>query len=1082
MVTVKKRDGSVQEFTPEKLLAALLPSCEGLAGVDARQLLEDCKDAVYDGVTTDELDRALVNAAKARVHLHYNYSKVAARLFRIALHKQVGLGRDATRAGYGEVFKAGLTKLVAAGRLCGETVARYNLGRMAAAIRPERDDLFWFMGLKTLEDGYLLKLDGKVVELPQAFFMRVAMGLAKNEAEGDREVVALRFYETMSNLRAMPSTPTLFNSATPRSQLSSCFLGSISDSIHGIYGGIHQQAMLSKYAGGLGVDFSQVRAAGAHIRGTSGKSSGIVPFMKLFNDTLNAVDQGGRRRGSGAVYLQTWHLDIEDFLAVRKNVGDERLRCHNTNTALWHPDLFFKRVQEQGDWTLLCPSECPELNELDNAAFEAAYVAREADFDAGRVRGRRLKALDLWRDILKSMRETGHPWVTLKDPSNFRYADRHAGIVRSSNLCCVWGGDRVVTQHGIVRVDELAALNADGGDNIVAGRSQLRRASAMVMTIPNTEVVKVRTKQGYEHTVTPDHPLWVVDEGWREAKDLKRGDRVELQSATDALWGSLRDASARLAEDGFVNPRETVPDSVWRGDREVVSAYLASLFRQCFICALDPDGILVSVEAFSRDLLAGAQVLLANFGLHSRLTPRDSAFRLSVVVGSQACARALAEAASFVVDGDSRALPAVRPDRLRSAEVEAVEPAGRADTYCLMVDADDRAWTCNGLITKNTEIIRHSVATEYLDEFTPANLDEQENAVCNIHNINPLAHLRTSPDGEVSIDWDELAHTTRTVVRALDNVIDANFYPTRAAEQSNKRYRPVAFGQMGWADLLAALGIVFDSAEAAELADRLNEFLAYHAALASIDLARERGRYPRYEGSLWSKGVLPIDTFEELFVKRRAPEDRPPVRPTLDWDVVRRGLAEHGIRNGSLLAVPPTATVASVCGVSDGVDPLPGVVFVKSTMRGEFTYVIRSFVDRCERLGLWGDELARKLVAANGDPALVPEVPRLLRDLYKTAFQVDQKANVLVNAVRQAWVDQAISFNIYADTNSLKELSGYYLEAYRRGLKSTYYLHSRAASEIEHSIQAAASPPPAEVAGAAPATCRIDNPGCEACQ
>jgi ribonucleoside-diphosphate reductase alpha chain len=617
----------------------------------------------------------------------------------------------------------------------------------------------------------LLHEDNQRFELPQMFWMRVAMGLSINEI--DREARAIEFYDVLSSFDFVSSTPTLFNSGTKRPQLSSCFLTTVGDDLSSIYEAIRENAMLSKFSGGLGNDWTPVRALNAHIKGTNGKSQGVVPFLKVVNDTAVAVNQGGKRKGAVCCYLESWHLDIEEFLELRKNTGDDRRRTHDMNTANWIPDLFMARVLKDEQWTLFSPEEVPELHDLFGAEFKSAYEAYETLADEGKIKAfKRIPAVSLWRKMLSMLFETGHPWITFKDPCNTRSPQQHMGVVHSSNLC--------------------------------------------------TE------------------------------------------------------------------------------------------------------------------------------------------------------------------------------------------------------------------ITLNTS--------------------DTETAVCNLGSVNLIAHLK---DGE--LDLTKLERTCRIAMRMLDNVIDINYYSVPKARNSNMRHRPVGLGIMGFQDALITLRIPYSSRQAVEFADTTQEAVSYYAILSSSKLAAERGSYPTYKGSLWDRGILPIDSLKLLEEARRATvghsEDVFDVNldQKLDWNVVRDSIKEHGIRNSNCLAIAPTATIANIAGVSPSIEPTFQNLYVKSNLSGEFTVINAYLVRDLKERGLWDEVMVHDLKYFDGSVIAIERIPQDLKALYATAFEIDSRWLVECASRRQKWIDQAQSLNLYMSEPSGRKLDDLYKMAWRKALKTTYYLRTTSATYAEKS-------------------------------
>ena len=804
-------------------------ACSGLgADVKAAPILAETMRNLYDGVPMDEVYKASILAARTLIEKDPDYTYATARLLLHTIVKEV-LGREVAPADMGPAYADYFPQFIQRGveaELLDERLQQFDLARLGAALKAERDQQFDYLGLQTLYDRYFLHVKKTRIELPQAFFMRVAMGLSLNEV--DREARAIEFYEVLSSFDFMSSTPTLFNSGTLRSQLSSCYLTTVPDDLDGIYESIKENALLSKFAGGLGNDWTRVRALGSHIKGTNGESQGVVPFLKVVNDTAVAVNQGGKRKGAVCTYLESWHLDIEEFLELRKNTGDDRRRTHDMNTANWIPDLFMRRVMEKGTWTLFSPNNVPDLHDLFGADFEKAYVAYEEKAARGDLKpSRTVQASDLWRKMLTMLFETGHPWITFKDACNVRSPQQHAGVVHSSNLC--------------------------------------------------TE------------------------------------------------------------------------------------------------------------------------------------------------------------------------------------------------------------------ITLNTS--------------------DTETAVCNLGSINLLQHLK---DG--AVDHDKLKKTITTAMRMLDNVIDINYYAVKKARDSNLRHRPVGLGLMGFQDALYALRTPYASQEAVEFADQSMEAICYYAYWASSELARERGKYTSYRGSLWDQGILPFDTLDMLAEARGGyvEVDR---SSTLDWDALRKKIATDGMRNSNCVAIAPTATISNIIGVDASIEPCFGNLSVKSNLSGEFTVINGALVHDLKRLGLWDDVMVMDLKHFDGSLRPIDRVPQDIKALYSTAFEVETTWLVEAAARRQKWIDQAQSLNIYMAGASGKKLDDTYKLAWLRGLKTTYYLRTQSATHAEKStvaagrmnavssgsesahaqagkstynaLDAAAAAAQAQAAEL-PATdikfCAIDDPGCEACQ
>jgi ribonucleoside-diphosphate reductase alpha chain len=798
-LSVKLKDGSLEPLDTQRLQTIINEACKGLESVSAERVYDETMKNLFDGVASKDVSPTAVMSARGLIDREPEYSQVAARLLLDELRAESlnFIGDGAPSATFAEMserycaYFGNYLKRASELELLDTELLKFDLEKLGRALKPERDQQFTYLGLQTLYDRYFIHFDDVRFELPQAFYMRVAMGLAINEVQ--REERAIEFYHLLSSFDFMSSTPTLFNSGTLRPQLSSCYLTTVPDDLDGIFSAIKDDAMLSKFAGGLGNDWTRVRGMGSHIKGTNGKSQGVVPFLKVANDTAVAVNQGGKRKGAMCAYLETWHLDIEDFLDLRKNTGEERRRTHDMNTANWIPDLFMKRVAEEGQWTLFSPCETPDLHDLYGAAFEAAYVVHEERADRGEVKSfRRLKAVDLWRKMLGMLFETGHPWITFKDPCNIRSPQQHTGVVHSSNLC--------------------------------------------------TE------------------------------------------------------------------------------------------------------------------------------------------------------------------------------------------------------------------ITLNTS--------------------DAEIAVCNLGSVNLPQHV-----DENGLNLEKLERTINTAMRMLDNVIDYNYYSVPQARTSNLRHRPVGLGVMGFQDALYKQHIPYASEDAIEFADESMEAVSYYAIQASTHLAEERGTYSSYQGSLWSQGVLPIDSVARLR-EVRGDYLQQDDSSRMNWDSLRERVMNIGMRNSNTMAIAPTATISNICGVSQSIEPIYQNLFVKSNLSGEFTVINSYLVDDLKQQGLWDDVMVNDLKYYDGSVQSIDRVPDDLKAIYSTAFEVDSRWLVEAGSRRQKWIDQGQSLNLYMAEPSGKKLDNLYKLAWVRGLKTTYYLRSLGATAVEKSATAASE----ATIESEPKVCSILDPDCEACQ
>lgn len=844
-ISVVKRSGKTEPFSIEKIRKTLeYVAKDAGAVIDIEAIAQQCTQDVYDGMKTSDIAQALIMTTRAFIERDPAYSKMTSRLLAHKVYKETA-GQHVDFTKLDDVYRATFIKNIrtlSGLKKLDERMVSFDLEYLSTVLKPERDDFFLFLGMQTLADRYFLNHPEtkQVLETPQAFWMRVAMGLALNETRGLRDETAVRFYELLSSLRFVPSTPTLFHAGTSHPQLSSCYLTTVMDSLDHIFKSLSDNAQLSKWSGGLGNDWTNLRGTGSRIKGTGVDSQGVIPFLKVANDTTAAINRSGRRRGATCAYLETWHYDIEDFLELRKNTGDERRRTHDMDTANWIPDLFMKRVRDDKDWSLFSPDEVPDLHHIYGKKFETQYENYERLAEEGKIRlHRKVKARDLWKKMLGMLFETGHPWITWKDPCNVRSPQDHVGVVHSSNLC--------------------------------------------------TE------------------------------------------------------------------------------------------------------------------------------------------------------------------------------------------------------------------ITLNTS--------------------EEETAVCNLGSVNLARHIKNG-----KLDLELLKETVTIAMRMLDNVIDVNFYPTVEAQRSNMRHRPVGLGIMGFQDALYLLDINFASEACVKFADESMEAVSYYAILGSTELAKERDVYESYEGSKWSRGILPLDTVD-LLEQERGERIDVSRSTTLDWSIVRAAIKKHGMRNSNCLAIAPTATISNISGCTPSIEPIYKNLYVKANQFGDFIVINTALVDDLKKLNMWDDSMLKKLKYFDGNIAAIEEVPANLREKYKETFDIEPQWLIRAAAARGKWIDQSQSLNIFYKGSSGKEINDMYMYAWEMGIKTTYYLRTLAASQVEKSTvstaefgsthkRAGSSTKPASEQAAAPVAtpsvtasapvapkpatgadsptvlidgkeiklCKINDPTCEACQ
>ena len=818
---VRLENGNLEPLDMAKLHNSIIVAAgTKRADIDTSLIVQEVLNTVFDGITTSELADALVLATVVFTERDPAYSFTASQLLFRKLFKQVTKLSAQTShfaIGYRQTFIDGI-KYGVSRNIFDQRMLDFDLEFLANNLVFERDQLLEYMGMRTLYERYFSRYNNDLFELPQAFWMRVAMGLAYNES--DKNNAAVSFYTLMSGLKYVPSTPTLLHAGLTRPQLSSCYLTTVEDDLVHIFKCFGDNAQLSKWSGGIANDWTNIRATGSMVKAIKTESQGVIPFLKIANDVTAAINRSGRRRSAAVVYLEAWHYEIEDFLDLRRNTGDDRRRTHDINTANWIPDLFMKRVLEDRDWTLFSPDEVPDLHHIYGRAFEQRYEQYEERASQGKLNiYKTVPARQLWRKMLSRLFETGHPWITFKDACNIRSPQDHAGVVHSSNLC--------------------------------------------------TE------------------------------------------------------------------------------------------------------------------------------------------------------------------------------------------------------------------ITLNTSA--------------------EETAVCNLGSINLAKHIVNG-----LLDKVGLAKAVQTAIRMLDDVIDINFYPTKEAQLANMRHRPIGLGLMGFQDALYLLNLNFDSSEALQFTDETMEFVAYHAIFASSQLAKERGTYSSYHGSKWSRNIFPQDTID-ILEKERGMAIEMKRTGSLDWRPVREHVAQYGMRNSNTMAIAPTATISTISNCFPCIEPAYKNLYVKSNMSGEFTVINQYLVEDLKKLGLWSVDMMELIKYYDGSIQQVDSIPADLKAKYKESFDLDPVHLLQMTAQRGQWIDQSQSHNVFMPGASGKMLDLIYMTAWKMGLKTTYYLRTLGATQIEKSTLDAKkfgftqkrtygsetsldTANTAEVAVSVAvdievgSACSIENPDCEACQ
>ena len=1014
---VIKRDGSKESVKFDKISSRINKLTYGLNQdfVKYQEVAQKVIAGVRDGITTEELDNLAAETAASMTINHPDYSILAGRIAISSLHKRIETTISSKKKFSEIIDRLYNYKHPKTGENAGLIIKEVydaiqaNKHVIDEAIIYNRDYNFDYFGFKTLEKSYLLKVDGKVIETPQTMYMRVAMGIWWNDIEN-----ALKTYELLSNGLFTHATPTLFNAGTIRPQLSSCFLLGSNDSIEGIFKTVTDSALISKNAGGIGIHMSNVRAKNSYIRGTNGNSNGLIPFLTVLNETARAVDQGGgRRKGSFAIYMEPWHADIFEFLDLRKNHGKEEMRARDLFLAMWIPDLFMQRVEQDEDWTLFCPNEAPGLTDVydaeDNKAFTQLYTSYEEKGLGRKV----VKARSVFNKILESQIETGTPYMLYKDACNAKSNQKNIGTIKSSNLCCIAGDQRVPTDRGILTVKELYDL---GGENKVVGREKIETASQMFLPRPNAEMGMIVTDEGYTHKVTPDHSVWVKGYGWKEAKDLVEGDKILIQQI-EGLFGKLdmKDEVDKIML-SFRSLQE-IPSFIWESDKKTVIAFLKSIFNF-------NDGEYKVFSHFN-EILSELQILISNFGVktHRFYDLDNECFILKTTNKSNTD-----KLNNILYYGESFE---IKDDDEMYAKFKEYVKLPNEDAYCLTVNSDEHSWTVNGLVTKNSEIIEYS--------------DDKEYAVCNLASI-ALSSFVDIPTGKViskdkskrTVNYKKLHEVAYQITVNLNRVIDINYYPTPETKRSNLRHRPIGIGVQGMADMYAMLGIPFTSEEARDINKKVFETI-YHAFLsASCDLAKKDGHYETFKGSPASEGKLQYHLWGF---------DENSLSGMWDFTSLIEDIKIYGLRNSLGLTMMPTASTSQILGNNEAIEPFTSNVYKRNTLTGEYIIANKHLIKDLIENGLWNETIKLKIITGGGSIQHIDEIPDSLKEVYKTVWEIKQKDLIEMSADRGAFICQSQSFNMFMRDVTMQKLFSAHLYGWKKGLKTgMYYLRSQAAT------------------------------------
>ena len=1105
---VIKRNGQSEEISFDKVLKRIRVLCNGLGAVDPDVLAQKVCSKIYNGVSTSELDELAAQICSSMICEHPDFGALASRIIISNMQKNTtpsfseavtklyfnGFGTDTRVTEHNPVVSKALYDVVIE-----------NQAKLNSYIDYSRDFNLDYFGFKTLEYSYLLKVGDKVIERPQHMFMRVALGI-----HGEDIKDALETYDFMSRKFFVHATPTLFNAGTPLPQCSSCFLLGTEDSVSGIYDSVKNCALISKLSGGIGLHVSNIRSKGSRIRGTNGISSGIIPMLKVYNDTARYINQGGKRNGSFCIYLEPWHADVESFIELRKNHGNESERTRDLFLALWVPDLFMRRIRDGGDWSLMCPDQCPGLNEVYGPEFDALYERYESE---GKFR-KRIPAQKLWNDILRAQIETGNPFILYKDAANAKSNQKNLGTIKSSNLC-VAPETMLLTKNGYFPIEKLK----DQMVEVWNGRQFSE--TTVYQTGVKQPLLTVSCDNGLELRCTPQHKFFVKDplhdDGSVvvvEAQNLKGGmalrefetpvlnpvlttdknsytqgvisafatgktDQLQLKGMKDAILQSLNYTSFARSNSLPDTLTVTLPELMDPEDVPInrnidtkvawLSGYMdgvATIKNGCVV--LPPKPLNVKII-----------YLLQTLGL--RL-----AMKKGITIEPPHLGRLLNLGLSPVILKTGSVCPNFDHHLLAAGLtvcITSVEDKGEVDdTYCF-TEPLEHAGVFNGILTGQcTEIIQHT--------------DKENHAVCNLASIGLPSFIKNG-----AFDFDTLHKVAGILVKNLNKVIDINFYPTRETRFSNMKNRPLGIGVQGLADTFAILKMPFDSQEAAALNRDIFETIYHGALTSSIALAKKRkdwiailkamrpdekeamdlldhlrltpeemelpaefaGAYASFVGSPASQGQLQFDLWSADDFK---------TSERWDWSALKAELKLHGLRNSLLLAPMPTASTSQILAYNECIEPFTSNLYQRRTLAGEFIIINKYLVAELLALNLWTPEIQEKIVVADGSIQGIAEIPVGIKALFKTVWEIKQKVMIDLAADRGHYVCQSQSLNLFLEEPDSQKLTAMHFYGWQKGLKTgMYYLRTKAKAKAQQFTVE-----PTQIKA-----CRRDDPDCLSC-
>ncbi len=1031
---VIKRNGNMESMSFDKITKRISNMIEGRMGdgiiisplrghgnykIDPIMVAKDVINGVYNGISTAQIDDLSADVCASMIHKNPDYNHLAARIRISNLQKQTEKDILTVTTRLHNLFDEKYIRFVEA-----------NHSHLNHMLRFERDFLFDYFGFRTLERSYLfnIKHDSKItiVERPQHMWMRVAIQIhGVKSFHSDYAHIPIssvlesikETYDLLSTMHFTHATPTLFNSGSKRQQMSSCFLTNIEDDIASIFKTISNVAYISKFAGGIGLSITPIRAKGSLIRTTNGLSEGIVPMCKVIEATARYINQGGKRLGSVAVYLEPWHSDVFDFVELRKNTGDENLRARDLFLALWVPDEFMRRVERDDDWYLMCPDKQPGLVDSYGEDFDRLYNRYISE---GKYM-RKVRARDLWNHILEAQIETGMPYISYKDHVNRKNNQENLGTIRNSNLCVApW--TRVLTDRGYVQIKEIEGVPTrvwNGWDWSMVTPTR---------TGTSVQLVSVELNNGQILNTTPEHKFYISKSAMDEEIEVMAKDLVPGQRLSTCLYPTVKSSNEmeinKVIQCVAYNSGKSSPDF------PPVNAPLTYKVRWLEGAIVNPaqyefnnahgrsDRIIIGSNMY--DSALNIRLMLTTMGCNPEIqhTPGNPDYKYRVIID-------INDIYTLKCEGFECPVHIEEDIRLSTYQIEVkrVFEGPISDTYCFTEPLRHRA-IFEGIYTGQcNEIVEYS--------------SPQETAVCNLASLCLPKFLNESNQ----VDYEKLGNVVRTVIKNLNTIIDLNYYPIPETARSNANHRPVGLGIQGLADVYIRMKVPFESDEANEINRRIMETIYYNALHESCNLSKTYGSYASFSGSPASEGKLQFDLWKEC---GHSVTESPEMKPK--WDHLKSEIKKHGLRNSLLVALMPTASTSQICGNTESFEPITSNIYVRKTLAGEFIVVNEHLVRDLMSLNMWNKEMYNTILYLNGSVQAITEIPSHIRELYKTAFEIKQSAILKQAAIRGPYVDQTQSMNLFMGIPDFSKLTSMHFYGWKLGLKTgMYYLRTQPA-------------------------------------